>query len=67
MLDFLEGRQGREINHLPLKDRRKAVLDCFVRFFGPRAARPGRYIERSWGEEPRTRLLRWLLPTRRMD
>ena len=29
--------------------------DCFARFFGPRAAKPGRYVERIWAEEEWTR------------
>ncbi len=28
-----------------------AVMDCFTRFFGPRAASPSGYVERLWAEE----------------
>ena len=31
--------------------RRAAVLECFARLFGPRAARPDAYVERLWAEE----------------
>ena len=27
------------------------MIDCFTRLFGPRAARPERYVERLWAEE----------------
>jgi monoamine oxidase len=51
LLGFLEGRQARELGRAPAEDRRAAVIDCFTRFFGPRAASPERYVERLWAEE----------------
>jgi len=51
LLGFLEGRQARELGRLPADQRRAAVIDCFTRIFGPRAARPERYIERLWADE----------------
>ena len=33
----------------------RAVVDTFARLFGPRAAKPERYIERLWSEEEYTR------------
>jgi monoamine oxidase len=51
LLGFLEGRQARELGRLPADQRRAAVIDCFTRLFGPRAARPERYVERLWAEE----------------
>lgn len=51
LLGFLEGRQARELGRLRPEERRAAVVDCFTRLFGERAARPAAYIERLWAEE----------------
>ena len=51
LLGFLEGRQARELGRLPADERRAAVVDCFARLYGPRAARPAGYVERLWAEE----------------
>jgi monoamine oxidase len=51
LLGFLEGRRARELGRLPAEARRAAVIDCFTRLYGPRAARPGDYVERLWAEE----------------
>ena len=55
LLGFLEGRSARELGCVSAEDRRKAVVDCFARLFGPRARRPDAYIERLWAEEEWTR------------
>jgi monoamine oxidase len=55
LLGFLEGRHARELGRLPEQERRTAVVDCFARMFGPRAANPSEYIERLWAEEEWTR------------
>jgi monoamine oxidase len=55
LLGFLEGRRARQLGRLSPEARRNAVLDCFGRFFGPRAGRPDRYLERLWAEEEWTR------------
>ncbi len=55
LLGFLEGRVGRELGRATEAERRAAVVECFTRFFGPDAAEPYRYIERSWAEEEWTR------------
>ena len=55
LLGFLEGRHARELGRLRADERRTAVIDCFARLFGPRAGRPGRYVERLWAEEEWTR------------
>src|SRR4051812_19972677 len=55
MLGFLEGRHARELGRVPPEERRTAVIDCFTRFFGPRAATPDDYVERLWAEEEWTR------------
>jgi monoamine oxidase len=51
LLGFLEGRRARELGRLEAGERRAAVIDCFARLFGSRAARPDGYVERLWAEE----------------
>ena len=51
LLGFLEGRRARELGRLPADERRSAVVDCFARLYGPRAAKPDAYVERLWAEE----------------
>ena len=51
LLGFLEGRHARQLGRLPAEQRRAAVVDCFARLFGPRAAKPDAYVERLWAEE----------------
>jgi monoamine oxidase len=55
LLGFLEGRHARELGRLRPEERRTAVVDCFTRYFGPRAASPDDYVERLWAEEEWTR------------
>jgi monoamine oxidase len=55
LLGFLEGRHARELGRLRPEERRTAVIDCFTRLFGPRAAEPDGYVERLWAEEEWTR------------
>jgi monoamine oxidase len=55
LLGFLEGRHARELGRLKEEERRTAVIDCFTRMFGPRAASPDDYVERLWAEEEWTR------------
>ncbi len=51
LLAFLEGDEARRLGREPLEVRRGAVLDSLVRYFGPRAAQPERYLERDWQQE----------------
>jgi monoamine oxidase len=55
LLGFLEGRDARELGARSAAARRKAVLDCFVRYFGPKAANPRSYVEHNWADEVWTR------------
>jgi monoamine oxidase len=55
LLGFLEGRRARELGRVAAEERRAAVIDCFARMFGPRAAAPDDYVERLWAEEEWTR------------
>ena len=51
LLGFLEGQRARDLGRVAPAERREAVIDCFTRLFGERAAKPGRYVERLWAEE----------------
>jgi monoamine oxidase len=51
LLGFVEGRQARQLGALSPAARRQAVLDCFVRYYGPAAARPTGFVERGWAAE----------------
>ena len=51
LLAFLEGDEARRLGREPLSVRRQAVVDSLVRYFGPQAARPERYLERDWQQE----------------
>ena len=55
LLGFLEGRQARALGRRTPEERRDAVVGCFTRLFGPRAASPERYVERVWADEEWTR------------
>jgi monoamine oxidase len=55
LLGFLEGRQARELGEWEPAARRRAVVDCFRRIFGPDAASPLDYVERVWAQEEWTR------------
>jgi monoamine oxidase len=55
LLGFTEGDDARRMSRLTPAERRDAVLACFVRAFGPRAAEPREYLERDWAAEPYTR------------
>ena len=51
LMGFMEGTDGRRALALTPAQRRKATTDCFVRYFGPKAARVEQYVERSWASE----------------
>jgi len=51
LLAFLEGDEARRLGRESLEVRRQAVVDSLARYFGPRAARPERYLERDWQQE----------------
>jgi monoamine oxidase len=55
MLGFIEGQAARQASQLSPPDRRKAVLDNFVTYFGQQAANPSQYIEMNWSTEAWTR------------
>ena len=51
LLAFLEGDEARRLGREPIEVRRRAVIDSLVRYFGPRAGKPERYLERDWQQE----------------
>ncbi len=51
LLGFVEGQQARIWGARSKSARRAAVLSDLERYFGPEAANPRRYIEKSWAEE----------------
>ncbi len=55
LLGFLEGNQARELGAWKPERRRAAVIDCFTRLFGPDAAKPLDYVDKSWADEEWTR------------
>jgi len=55
LLGFLEGRAARTLAGATVAQRREAVLACFARLFGPRAARPRDFVEHSWADDPWSR------------
>lgn len=55
LLGFVEGGEARRWQRLPDTERRRAVLDGFVRSFGQAAAEPSSYVEKDWSAEEFTR------------
>jgi monoamine oxidase len=48
---FIGGDAARDFASRPADVRRKAVLDNFVKYFGPKAANPIDYFEMDWSKE----------------
>ncbi len=55
LMCFLEGAAAREWSGRTPAQRRTAVVECLVRYFGPQAAEPVEYVERDWTAEEFTR------------
>lgn len=55
LMGFLEGAAAREWSARTPAQRRTAVVECLVRYFGPQAAEPVEYVERDWTAEEFTR------------
>ncbi|GAB2743804.1 flavin monoamine oxidase family protein [Nocardioides pakistanensis] len=51
LMGFVEAGDGRRLARRTPAERRQAVLGCFERYFGPRAASPREFIERDWMAE----------------
>ncbi len=55
LLGFIEGDDGRAWGRRSQEERRAAVLECLVRYFGAEAGEPLDYVEQSWAEEEYSR------------
>jgi monoamine oxidase len=55
LVAFLEGTEARRFARASADERRAAVLESFVAYFGPRAARPVDQVELDWSAEEWTR------------
>jgi monoamine oxidase len=51
LLGFVGGPEARQAASMSSEERRRAVLACFERLFGPKAARPLDYAEQDWSAE----------------
>jgi monoamine oxidase len=50
-MGFIEGADGRHALRMSEAQRRAAVIQCFTRYYGPKAAKPHLYVEKSWASE----------------
>jgi monoamine oxidase len=51
LLGFMEANDGREWARRSSVERRAAAIDCFERYFGPKARNVTEYVERDWMAE----------------
>lgn len=51
LVGFMEANDGRRWARRSVEERRAAAIECFVRYFGPKAATPTEYLERDWMAE----------------
>ena len=55
LIGFIEGKDARDLSGLAEDQRRDAALSSLNRYFGDRAAKPVRYIEKDWAMETYSR------------
>lgn len=55
LLSFIEGDEGRMWGRRSVEERRAAVLNCLVQYFGEKASQPYAYVEQNWAEEEYSR------------
>jgi monoamine oxidase len=55
LLGFIEGQEARIWSRRTPEARRAAVIKNFTDYFGPQAAKPTDYFDKSWAEEQWTR------------
>ena len=55
LVSFFEGDEARHYSNRPKAERRKAVLSCFARYFGPKARNAIDYVEQDWLKDPWSR------------
>jgi monoamine oxidase len=51
LLAFVEGAHARELSQMPDAERRGVLLECLVRYFGPRAAKAQEFLQLDWSAE----------------
>jgi monoamine oxidase len=51
LVTFFEGGAARHFTNRTPAERREAVLNCFVRYFGPKARKAVGYVEQDWLHE----------------
>jgi monoamine oxidase len=54
LIGFSEADAARTLGKLDEADRRRVATECFVRYFGERAARPIAYADHVWEHDPWT-------------
>jgi monoamine oxidase len=55
LLAFFEGRAAQDAMRVTQDERRAQVTRQLTALFGPRAARPERYVDQAWGQEELSR------------
>lgn len=55
LLSFIEGDEGRKWGQKSMDERRAAVLECLVHYFGEKAGQPYEYVEQNWADEAYSR------------
>jgi len=56
MLGFIEGQSARNLTRKTQGERRREVLACYERYYGPKArTQVTDYFDKSWAEDPWTR------------
>ena len=55
LIGFIEGKEARDLSGVAEDERREAALSSLARYFGDRAAKPVRYIEKDWTTETYSR------------
>ncbi len=51
LLAFIEGNHARQLSRTAEDERRRLVLDCLVRYFGPRAGQAQEFLQLDWSAE----------------
>lgn len=55
LVGFLEGDSARAYGRADPEDRGRVVLECLSQYFGERAGKPEKFLEKDWSQEPWTR------------
>jgi monoamine oxidase len=55
LMGFIEGTDGRRALSATHDERRRGVIESFARYYGPKARKVVKYVEKSWADEQWTR------------